>query len=101
MGRHADTEELLRRHRAEIATLAERHGAGNVRLFGSAARGEDRDGSDIDLVVTWRDGTSLTDWVAFQQALEALLGRRVDVVSERSLHWYIRDKILAEARPLP
>ncbi len=91
----------LRDHRNEILHLAESFGAGDVRVFGSAARGDDGENSDIDLLVTWSASASLTDWVGFQQEVERLLGRHVDVVSEKSLHWSIRDRVLAEARPLP
>lgn len=91
----------LHDHRDEILRLAEAFGAVSVRVFGSAARGDDDEDSDVDLLVTWNDGASLTDWAGFQQEIECLLGRRVDVVSEASLHWSIRDRVLSEARPLP
>lgn len=91
----------LHAHREELLRLAALFGARDVRVFGSVARGEDKDGSDIDLLVRWDDQASLTDWVAFKQEAETLLGTTVDVVSETSLHWYIRDKVLSEARPLP
>lgn len=90
----------LQRHRAEIARLAQRYGARNLRIFGSVARGEDTVESDVDLLVEWQDWVSLSDWAGLQQDLENLLGRRVDIVSEKTLHWYIRDKVLAEAKPL-
>lgn len=90
----------IQAHKDDILRIAERHRAGDVRVFGSTARGEDGSDSDVDLLVRWNDGASLTDWVAFQQEVEALLGRHVDVVSESGLHWYIRDKVLAEARAL-
>ncbi|CAA7623148.1 nucleotidyltransferase family protein [Magnetospirillum sp. UT-4] len=93
--------DRLRAHRDDLLGLALRFGARDVRVFGSVARGEDDGDSDIDLLVRWAAGASLTDWAGFQQAAETLLGARVDVVSEASLHWYIRDKVLAEARPLP
>lgn len=64
------------------------------------ARGEDTVESDVDLLVEWQDWVSLSDWAGLQQDLENLLGRRVDIVSEKTLHWYIRDKVLAEAKPL-
>lgn len=95
------TLDRLRAHREDILGLAARFGVAEVRVFGSVARGEDAEGSDVDLLVRWGDGASLTDWAGFQQEVEHLLGRPVDVVSEVSLHWYIRDKVLAEARPLP
>lgn len=72
-----------------------------MRVFGSVARGEETGLSDIDLLVDWSDQASLTDWVAFQQSVERLLARKVDVVSERGPHWSIRDRVLNEARSLP
>lgn len=62
--------------------------------------GEENPDSDIDLLVTFEPERSLLDHVALSQDLEELLGRRVDVVSDRALHWYIRDRVLREARPL-
>jgi hypothetical protein len=94
------TVELLKSKRDEILGIATRYGARNVRVFGSAGRGEDSPTSDIDLLVNMDSERSLLDHVALLQDLEELLGRKVDVVSERALHWYIRDRVLAEARPL-
>lgn len=91
----------LHAHRDDILRLAHEHGARNVRVFGSAAREEDTPGSDLDLLVEWGEEASLSDWVGFQQDVERMLGRRVDIVSEKALHWFIRDRVLAEARPLP
>ncbi len=91
----------LHAHRDELLRLAALFGARDVRVFGSVARGQDGADSDIDLLVRWDDGASLTDWAGFQQEAERLLGARVEVVSEASLHWYIRDRVLAEAQPLP
>lgn len=90
----------LRSRRADILALAARHGARNVRVFGSAARGEAGEFSDIDLLVDLDPGRSLLDHVALVQDLEDLLGRRVEVVTGTALHWYIRDRVLAEAVPL-
>lgn len=89
--------ELLKEKREEILRLAARHGAVNVRIFGSAARGEAGPESDIDMLVEWEPQRSLMDHVALWQDLEDLLGCKVDVVSEKALHWYIRDRVLAEA----
>jgi len=95
-----DVADLLARHRPEILRLAAAYGARNVRLFGSAARGEAGDESDVDVLVTMDPGRSLLDLVGLSQDLELLLGRQVDVVSDRGLSPYLRDRILAEARAL-
>ena len=93
-------EDLLKFKRHEIINIAARHGARNVRIFGSVVRGEARPESDLDLLVELEEGRSLMDHVALLQDLEDLLGCRVDVVSEKALHWYIRNRVLAEAVPL-
>ena len=86
--------------RDEVLHLAERHGARNVRVFGSVARGQANESSDLDLLVEWEPGRSLLDHVALVQDLEDVLGIKVHVGTERSLHWYARDRILREATPL-
>ncbi len=93
-------EELLKSKRQEILAIAARHGARNVRVFGSVARGETKPESDVDILVEMESGTSLMDHVTLMQDLEDLLERKVDVVNDRALHWYIRDRVLAEATPL-
>jgi len=93
-------EELLKSKRQEILAIAARHGARNVRVFGSVARGEAKPESDIDILVEMEPETSLMDHVTLMQDLEDLLERKVDVVSDRALHWYIRERVLAEATPL-
>lgn len=95
-----DTEELIRSKREEILRIAARYRARNVRLFSSAARGEAKPGSDIDILVEWEPGRSLLDHVALMQDLEDLLGTKVDAVTRDALHRYIRDEVLAGARPL-
>jgi uncharacterized protein len=92
--------ELLGEMRVEILAAATRHGASNLRVFGSVARGDAGPDSDVDFLVDFDAGTSLLDHVALLQDLEGLLGRRVDIVSAKALHWYIRDRVLAEAVPL-
>lgn len=77
--------------------LAREHGAQNIRLFGSAARGEEDAESDLDLLVDMEEGRSLVDHVALKQDLEDLLGREIDVVTERSLHPRLRERVLREA----
>jgi len=92
--------ESLDARRDDIVRIAREHGAQNVRLFGSAVSGQETPTSDVDLLVEFEPGRSLLDVVAISQDLEDLLGRKVDVVNERSLHWYLRDRILTQARPL-
>ena len=92
--------ELVNQKREDILRIAQRYGARNVRIFGSVIHGEDNAQSDVDVLVNFDSGRSLLDHVALMQDLEDLLGRKVDVVSERALHWYIRDRVLKEARPL-
>ena len=92
--------ELVNRKREDILRIAQRYVARNVRIFGSVIHGEDNAQSDIDMLVNFRPESSLLDHVALMQDLEELLGRKVDVVSEKALHWYIRDRVLKEAKPL-
>jgi hypothetical protein len=93
-------EDLIAAKRDEILRVAARHGARNARVFGSAARGESTDESDIDLLVDLEPGRSLLDHSALLQDLQDLLGRKVDVLTERSIYWLLRRRILREARPL-
>jgi predicted nucleotidyltransferase len=93
-------EELLAQKRDEILQLAVSRGAHNVRVFGSVARGEGRDDSDIDLLVDVESGRSLLDIVGLWLDLQELLGRKVDLLTEGGINRHLREKILAEARPL-
>jgi hypothetical protein len=95
-----DVEELIRMKCAEILRIAARHGAQNVRMFGSAARGKTREGSDIDLVVDAGPETSPWFPAGLMLDLEELLGLKVDVVTEESIYWLLRRRILKEAVPL-
>lgn len=90
--------EQIRGRREEILAIAAKHGAFNVRLFGSVARGEEKADSDIDFLVDY-DLTQISPWfpVGLIQDWEALLHHRVDVVTAQSLHHCIRDRILNEA----
>lgn len=83
--------------RVVILELAAKHGARNVRVFGSVSRGEAGPQSDVDILVDLEPGRSLLDLGGLLMDLEDLLGRKVDVVTEKGLHWYIRDKVLKEA----
>ena len=90
----------LQSKRQDILQIAARHGASNIRLFGSAARGEDRPESDLDMLVEMESGRSLLDLVALSQDLEELLHRKVEILTDSSVHPAIRPHILADARPL-
>ena len=93
-------EQLLEARREAILRVCAEHGARTVRVFGSAVRGEAGDDSDIDLLVELEPGRSLLDLSGLAADLEALLGRKVDVVTEDGLYWLLRRRILKEARPL-
>ena len=95
-----DLNNLLKSRREEILSIAARHGARNVRIFGSVARGEDDDKSDIDLLVEFESGRSLLDHAGLWLELQDLLGCKVDVVSERGIKPRIRERVLREAVPL-
>ena len=86
--------------REEILRLAQRRGARNLRVFGSVARGEANQDSDLDLLVDWEPNRSLLDHAGLVQDLQELLGTKVHVGTEKSLHWYVRERILREATPL-
>ncbi len=90
-------ETLLKEKRTEILRIAAVHGARHVRVFGSAARGQAGPTSDIDLLVEFDPDRSLMDYGRLVMDLQDLLGCTVDVVTENSLHWVIRDQILEEA----
>jgi uncharacterized protein len=95
------TLDTLRAGRREqILRLARRRGARILRVFGSVARGEATESSDLDLLVEWEPGSSLLDHAGLVQDLQELLGMKVHVGTESSLHWYVRDRILREATPL-
>ncbi|ACK68726.1 DNA polymerase beta domain protein region [Gloeothece citriformis PCC 7424] len=91
-------KQLLQDKREEIFKIAAQHGAFNVRVFGSVARGEETENSDIDFLIDY-DLSKTTPWfpVGLIEDLEQLLNRKVDVVTTKSLHYFLRDKILEEA----
>ena len=86
--------------RDQILALAAARGARRLRIFGSVARGDDHEGSDIDLLIDMPVGTSLLQIVGLQHDIEDALGMRVDLCTERELHPSLRPRILAEARAL-
>ncbi|WP_414589828.1 nucleotidyltransferase family protein [Scytonema sp. PCC 10023] len=90
-------EELLLPLREEILQIAAKHGAYNVRVFGSVARGEAREDSDVDFLVELEPKRSLFDYIALMQDLAELLGRKVDVAEPETLHELIKDKVLQSA----
>jgi uncharacterized protein len=89
--------ELLKDKREAILQIAAKHGARNVRVFGSVARGEADDQSDIDFLVDMEPGRSLLDLGGLLMDLQDLLGQNVDVVTERGLKPRIRERVLHEA----
>lgn len=90
----------LMQHSTEIRRLAAAHGVVHLRVFGSLARGEADAASDLDLLVDLASDRDLLDLIAFKLDVEDLLGRRVDVLTEAALSPYLREGVLAEARPL-
>ena len=93
-------DDLLTDKREEILRIAAKHGAHNVRIFGSVARGEARPESDLDFLVDMETGRSLLDMGGLVMELRELLGRDVDVATVRGLKPRIRERVLEEAVPL-
>ena len=91
---------LIENNRAEILTLAERHGVRNVRVFGSMARGDADDASDVDLLVSLPPDKTGLALGALLMDVQDLLQCRVEVITERGLHPALRDHVLREAQPL-
>ena len=93
-------EEIITQKREEILNLAAQHGACNVRIFGSVARGDAHEDSDIDFLIDL--GEKLSPWfpVRFIRDLENLLGCKVDVITEKGLKERIRERVIKEAVPL-
>lgn len=92
---------LLQEKRGEILKIAEQHGAFNLRVFGSVARGEDIETSDIDLLIDY-DLEKITPWFpgGLLMDLQDLLGCRVDIVTEKGLSPLIKERVLTEAKSL-
>jgi uncharacterized protein len=99
-GTVVDLGQLLRTNRKRILDAATRRGARNLRLFGSIARGDFRSDSDVDILVEMEPGRSLIDMCGLSLDLEGILGRKVDVFTEKSLKDRIRVRALKEATPL-
>jgi len=92
--------EIIQDKKEQVLALAARHGASNVRIFGSVANGTAKTDSDIDFIVDLEPGRSLFDLGGLLMDLQQLFGRKVDVVTENGLHWYIKERILSEAKPI-
>ncbi|MDO1582231.1 nucleotidyltransferase family protein [Rhizobium oryzicola] len=89
--------DVLEKNREAIRALAVRHRVANPRVFGSVARGEDREDSDVDILVDTLEETTLFDLGGLQHDLETLLQMRVDLATSKGLRQKIRDRVLAEA----
>ena len=92
-----EIDKVLKDNREEVFRIASIHGARNIRVFGSLARGEAGPDSDVDILVTLEPGRSLLDIIAIKQELEDLLNCEVDVVTEAAISPYIREQVLKEA----
>ena len=93
--------ETLQEKREKVLEVASKHGAFNVRVFGSVVRGEDTPESDIDFLIDY-DPEKVTPWFpgGLLMDLQDLLGRKVDVLTERGISPLIRERVLSEAKPL-
>ncbi|WP_246941809.1 nucleotidyltransferase family protein [Bacillus pinisoli] len=92
--------DILQEKRDLILKVAKIHGINNVRVFGSVARLEDKPNSDLDLLVDFDTGRSLFDLIRFKQEIEDLLNVNVDVVTENSIHWTMKEDVLDGAKQL-
>jgi predicted nucleotidyltransferase len=95
-----DIQSELKQKREEILRIAARHGARNVRIFGSVVRGEADEKSDIDFLVELEPGRSLLDQAGLWAELEEFLGRKIDVFTDKGIKARIRERVLREAVPL-
>ena len=93
-------KEVLTKKREEILRIAANRGAYKVRIFGSVVRDDAGPSSDVDFLVDLEPERSLLDVGGLVMDLQNLLGLEVDIVTEKGLHWYIRERVIAEARPL-
>ncbi len=94
------TDEILKSKRTEILSLAAKRGIKNLRVFGSVARGQAGPQSDVDFLVEVEPGRDYLDLGAFLMDVQDLLGRKVDLVTEKALHSAIKGQVLKEAVPL-
>ena len=94
------TLESIRARKSEILAIAEKCAVDNIRVFGSVARGDATESSDVDFLVLPHPKRYTWGLIAFGQDVEELLGHKVDVVSERGVHHLIRERVFREAVPL-
>ena len=94
------TAEIIADKKEQILASAAKHGASNVRMFGSVAKGTADEKSDIDFLVDLEGGRSLFDLGGLLMDLQELFGREVDVLTENGLHWYIKKQVISDARPV-
>ncbi|KAF2990249.1 nucleotidyltransferase family protein [Methylocystis sp. MJC1] len=92
--------ESLLDKRSELIAAARRHGASNIRLFGSVVRGEETPSSDVDLLIDFAEERGFDDYLALAEELETLIGRKVDLVTSRGVSPFLRPLIEREALPL-
>jgi predicted nucleotidyltransferase len=92
--------EILKLKRAEVLQIAEKYGVKNLRVFGSVARGEDDEKSDVDLLADFPEGFTLFDHGGIIYELEVLLGIKVDIGRDTCLKTRIKERVLNEAIPL-
>jgi predicted nucleotidyltransferase len=93
-------EQLLKEKRQDILLVADKYGAHNIRVFGSVARGEADEKSDLDLLVEFKPKVRLFDWLHMEMDLEKLLGVSVDIVEEKALKGKMVQRVLKDAVPL-
>ena len=91
---------MVQFNRERLATLCKKHGVERLRVFGSAARGEDRPDSDIDLLVDFTVPVGFFELIELEEQLSAFFGRSVDLLTERGLSPYFRDSILSKTEVL-
>ena len=92
--------DQLKEKSHEIKNIASQYGIYDIKVFGSVVHKKDRSDSDVDLLVKCHDTCSLFDIIALKYDLENMLGKKIDIVTEESIHWYIRDKVLSEAKKI-
>jgi len=91
---------LIESHRQALKNLVAHHGLSNARVFGSMARGDAEESSDVDLLVDLPPGVSGLALGALLMDAQEMLGRRVDIATEAALHPMLRERVLDEAQPL-